>query len=53
MHATTKVLVERATNRIELVTRSVTTTHQLAIEVDIAVDGQPFWKNSWRRGFGA
>jgi uncharacterized protein len=51
MHATTKVQVERATSRVELVARSVTTTHQLAIEIDIAVDGQPFWKNSWRRGF--
>lgn len=52
MHATTTVRLERPTARIELVARSVTTANQLAIEVDITVDGQPFWRNSWRRGLG-
>jgi hypothetical protein len=30
----------------------VTTTHHTSVEVDIAVDGQPFWNRRWLYGEG-
>lgn len=52
MHSTTTVRIERATSTTELIARTVTTTHQLAVEVAISIDGQPSWSRTWRRGFG-
>ncbi len=52
MQSTTVVHIERATSRTELTARTVTTTHQLAVEVAISVDDQPFWQKTWRRGLG-
>jgi hypothetical protein len=47
MHSTTTVTVERPVGRTVLVARTVTTAHSTAVEVDIAVDGQPYWKRNW------
>jgi predicted acyl esterase len=48
MHSTTTVRIERPVGATTLVARSVTTAHHTAVEVDIAVDGQPFWNRRWR-----
>lgn len=49
MSSTTRIAVERPASRTDMTVRTVTTTHQTAVEAEIAVDGQPFWRNSWRR----
>jgi hypothetical protein len=49
MSSTTRIAVERPTSRTDLNVRTVTTTHQTAVDVEIAVDGQPYWRNAWRR----
>ena len=48
MSSTTTIAVERATSRTDLVARTVTTAHDMAAEVEITIDGQPYWRNSWR-----
>jgi len=48
MSSTTTIAVERATSRIDLVARTVTTGHDMAADVEIKIDGQPYWRNSWR-----
>lgn len=48
MHATTTVRIARPVGATTLVSRSVTTAHHTAVEVDITVDGQPFWNRRWR-----
>jgi hypothetical protein len=53
MHATTTVRIERPVGATTLVARSVSTAHHTAVEVDIAVDGQPFWNRRWRYDAGA
>jgi len=53
MSSTTIACVERATSRTELVARTVSTLHEVAVEVTISIDGQPFWKNAWRSGQGS
>jgi predicted acyl esterase len=53
MHATTTVRIERPVGATTLVSRSVSTAHHTAVEVDIAVDGQPFWNRRWRYDAGA
>ncbi len=50
MSSTTTACVERATSRTELTARTVSTAHQVAVDVEITIDGQPFWKNAWRAG---
>jgi predicted acyl esterase len=50
MSSTTTTRVERATSRVELTARTVTTAHQVAAEAEIFIDGQPFWKHAWRAG---
>jgi predicted acyl esterase len=52
MHSNTTVRVERPAGGATLVARSVTTTHHTSVEVDIAVDGQPFWNRRWLYGEG-
>ncbi|MBM3521362.1 MAG: CocE/NonD family hydrolase [Alphaproteobacteria bacterium] len=48
MHSTTTVAIERATSRVDLVARTVTTSADMAAEVEITIDGQPYWRRSWR-----
>ncbi len=52
MHSTTTVRIERPSGATTLLARTVTTAHHTAVEVDIAVDGQPFWKRNWLFGAG-
>lgn len=52
MHSTTTVSIERPSGGTTLVARSVTTTHHTAVQVDITVDGQPFWQRRWAFGAG-
>jgi hypothetical protein len=47
MHSTTEITVERPVGRTKLVARTVTTAHALSVDVDITVDGQPFWQRRW------
>jgi predicted acyl esterase len=52
MRSTTTTRVERATSRTELTARTVSTAHAVAVDVEITIDGQPYWKNAWRVGHG-
>ena len=52
MHSTTTVRIERPSGGTMLVARSVTTQHHTSVEVDISVDGQPFWNRRWLYGAG-
>ena len=52
MHSTTTVRIERPAGVIALVARSVTTQHHTSVEVDISVEGQPFWNRRWLYGVG-
>lgn len=47
MSSTTTVDVERATSRTQLTVRTVTTAHRAAVDVEITVDGQPYWRKTW------
>lgn len=47
MHSTTTIRAERPVGRTELTARTVTTAHAVAVDVDIKVDGQPFWHRHW------
>ena len=50
--ASSSVATARPAGGATLVARSVTTTHHTSVEVDIAVDGQPFWNRRWLYGEG-
>ena len=52
MQSTTTFAVERPTGRSQLVARTVTTAHAVSADVEITVDGQPFWKRAWRHREG-
>lgn len=47
MQSTTRVHIQRASASTELVTRTVTTAQQSAVEVRISIDGQPYWARHW------
>ena len=47
MQSTTTFTVERPAGGSQLVARTVTTAHAVSAEVEITVDGQPFWKRAW------
>ena len=47
LHSTTSVRVVGPAGTTELQTRTVTTSAETAVEVDIRVDGQPFWHRHW------
>jgi putative CocE/NonD family hydrolase len=52
MDSTTTVRIARPVGTTTLVARSVATGHHAAVEVEIAIDGQPFWRRAWRYGAG-
>lgn len=47
MSSTTTLRVERPVGQTELVARTVTTAQHCAVEVDIRIDGQPYWHRHW------
>lgn len=50
MSSSTTVRVERPVGQTELVARTVTTAQHCAVDVDIRVDGQPYWQRHWNFG---
>ena len=48
MHSTTRVRLAQAAGVTELVTRTSSTAHGASVDVDIRVDGQPFWQRQWK-----
>ena len=52
MHSTTTVRITQPVGSTELVARTVTMAHSTAVDVDIRVDGQPFWRRRWSFGDG-
>ena len=52
MSSTTTVRVERPVGQTELVARTVTTAQHCAVDVDIRVDGHPYWQRHWNFGQG-
>ena len=47
MHSTTSVRVVGPAGTTELQTRTLTTSAETELEVDIRVNGQPFWHRHW------
>jgi putative CocE/NonD family hydrolase len=50
MQSTTTVRLAQASGATELVTRTLATAHDGSVDVEIRVDGQPFWQRHWRFG---
>jgi hypothetical protein len=48
MHSTTRVRLAQAAGLTELVTRTSSTAQGASVDVDIRVDGQPFWRRQWK-----
>lgn len=47
MQSTTRVQLLQPAGSTELVSRTVSTAHGASIEVDIRMDGQPYWHRTW------
>ena len=50
MGSTTSVRIVGASGATELVSRTVSTAHGTQVDVDIRVDGQPYWHREWKLG---
>lgn len=48
MHSTTEACLSQSSGETTLVCRTVSTARGTAVEVDIRLDGQPFWHRDWR-----
>lgn len=48
MQSTTTARITQACGATEMVTRTTSTAHSATVDVDIRVDGQPYWRRHWK-----
>jgi hypothetical protein len=48
MQSTTRVRLVQPTGETDMVSRTISGASGTTVDVDIRVDGQPFWQRQWR-----